>query len=458
MISKPSTLILSLILSYPVACLGGWSEPVLVDSTVDVPHPEIETRNDSIVVIYEDEFIRSVDGGQTWRDNYFIDHGFWYGNRLKLEGDTLTAFFGTNYPMAWMWLNYSDDFGETWQGPRNTPGYPSGTTMDCARHVEMLYQCAVVPQIDGGLMLFSKSLDFGVNWSPPESIFFFDTGAYPLIYKFFDRLFIISEVDYMYSHFSTIQLLYSTNEGQSWASLDSLTPLGSNWLVNLDASNNGMMAFVYNDWWTENPDDSSRVYVCVSSDSGQSWTPPIDLSCAQQNTQPRVSITGDTVAASFHGGRGFVVRRSCDLGQTWGEPEVLDSLAGEGDIEWDNGKIHAVYIALYQGVRALFYRCWEPDTVSVDDNPLPEFEITLSAYPNPFNSSTAISYSLAAAGHVTLAIYNITGQKVATLFSGVQQAGEHKMVWDAAGVPSGVYFARLESGGGCRSVKMVLLR
>jgi len=82
----------------------------------------------------------------------------------------------------------------------------------------------------------------------------------------------------------------------------------------------------------------------------------------------------------------------------------------------------------------------------------------LTAYPNPFNSSTAISYSLAAAGHVVLSIYNIMGQKVATLFSGVQQAGEHKVVWDAAGTPSGVYFARLESDGGSRSIKMVLLR
>jgi len=169
-------------------------------------------------------------------------------------------------------------------------------------------------------------------------------------------------------------------------------------------------------------------------------------------------MAGDTIAVSWHAGGPFVVRRSHDLGQTWEGPEVLDSLAGEGDIEWDNGKLHAVYVDSYHGARALFYRRWEPDTVSVDEIPVPGMISFLTAYPNPFNSSTAISYSLAAAGHVVLSICNIMGQKVATLFSGMQQAGAHKVVWDAESVPSGVYFARLESSTGSRSIKMVLLR
>jgi hypothetical protein len=82
----------------------------------------------------------------------------------------------------------------------------------------------------------------------------------------------------------------------------------------------------------------------------------------------------------------------------------------------------------------------------------------LQNYPNPFNAQTTISYTLSQAGPVTLSIYNIMGQKVATLFDGMQQAGEHKVIWDAKDVTSGVYFGRLEAGRESRISKIVLLR
>ena len=79
-------------------------------------------------------------------------------------------------------------------------------------------------------------------------------------------------------------------------------------------------------------------------------------------------------------------------------------------------------------------------------------------YPNPFNAATAISYSLAQSGPVTISVYNLLGQRVATIFEGDQQAGQHTITWDAAGFPSGVYFARLQAGEYSESIKMVLLK
>lgn len=81
-----------------------------------------------------------------------------------------------------------------------------------------------------------------------------------------------------------------------------------------------------------------------------------------------------------------------------------------------------------------------------------------SIFPNPFNSSTAIDYTLAQPGEITLSVYNLLGQQVATVYEGTQEAGEHSMVWDASDFPSGVYFARLEAGGISESMKMVLLK
>jgi flagellar hook assembly protein FlgD len=52
-------------------------------------------------------------------------------------------------------------------------------------------------------------------------------------------------------------------------------------------------------------------------------------------------------------------------------------------------------------------------------------------YPNPFNPKTAIGYQLSAVSTVELSIYNLLGQKVATLVSGKQAAGQHQIEWDA---------------------------
>jgi hypothetical protein len=97
--------------------------------------------------------------------------------------------------------------------------------------------------------------------------------------------------------------------------------------------------------------------------------------------------------------------------------------------------------------------------VSVDEKTIMPQAIGLfQNYPNPFNAQTTISYTLLRAGPVTLSIYNIMGQMAATLVDGMQSAGEHRMVWDAGDLPSGVYFGRLEMGGKEKFIKTVLLK
>ena len=80
-------------------------------------------------------------------------------------------------------------------------------------------------------------------------------------------------------------------------------------------------------------------------------------------------------------------------------------------------------------------------------------------YPNPFNPKTVISYKLPVISEVELSIFNILGQKVATLVSKRQAAGNYKVEWDAGGYSSGVYYYRLETGQGfVQSRKLVVLK
>ena len=79
-------------------------------------------------------------------------------------------------------------------------------------------------------------------------------------------------------------------------------------------------------------------------------------------------------------------------------------------------------------------------------------------YPNPFNPSTRISFSLANTGNTELSVYNMLGQKVATLFSGIMAAGSHEFSFDASKLQSGVYVYQLKSGSFSQTRKMMLLK
>lgn len=79
-------------------------------------------------------------------------------------------------------------------------------------------------------------------------------------------------------------------------------------------------------------------------------------------------------------------------------------------------------------------------------------------FPNPFNPTTTISFSLPQASEVTLEIFNIAGQKTTTLINQRMEAGTHTCEWNGADAASGVYLYRLTAGDFCQAKKMLLLK
>ena len=79
-------------------------------------------------------------------------------------------------------------------------------------------------------------------------------------------------------------------------------------------------------------------------------------------------------------------------------------------------------------------------------------------YPNPFNPVTMINYQLPMTSEVELSIYNLLGQKVVTLVSEKQKAGQYQVQWDATGFPSGIYYYMIKAGEFSQVKKMVLVR
>ncbi len=101
--------------------------------------------------------------------------------------------------------------------------------------------------------------------------------------------------------------------------------------------------------------------------------------------------------------------------------------------------------------------------VSITDNELPPVpQIELSCYPNPFNPSTTIVYSLPKDTQVNLIVYNLKGQKVKTLQNGRQKAGQHSIVWNGTDdqnrkVTSAIYFYKLITPDKVLTNKMILM-
>jgi hypothetical protein len=79
-------------------------------------------------------------------------------------------------------------------------------------------------------------------------------------------------------------------------------------------------------------------------------------------------------------------------------------------------------------------------------------------YPNPFNPTTTIKYSIPKTSFVSLKIYNLIGEEVATLVNEENSIGNYEIEFNATSLPSGVYFYRIQADSFVETKKMVLLK
>jgi hypothetical protein len=118
---------------------------------------------------------------------------------------------------------------------------------------------------------------------------------------------------------------------------------------------------------------------------------------------------------------------------------------------------------------AQWTRCWtnfDPQNtdysngtvVTGADRPAQKQAVTLENYPNPFNPSTMIKFSVPVSGHVTLSVYNVRGELVKTLVDEAMDSGVYEEAFNANGLASGTYFYRVTGEGFTKTAKMVLLK
>ncbi len=191
-----------------------------------------------------------------------------------------------------------------------------------------------------------------------------------------------------------------------------------------------------------------------TTDGGMSWT---RQHVGGYRTAFNIGFSSETHGLAVGGGEYYddLVLHTTDGGVNWTEQRTCNSqflynvfCLGEQKC-WMVG-VGGTILATTDGVSSLnndLLSSHRPSQLMLDQN-----------YPNPFNPSTTITYALPHSSDVRLTIFNAIGQQVATLVNGRQDAGTYSRIWTATGMPSGVYFYRLESRGTIETKKLLLLR
>ena len=150
---------------------------------------------------------------------------------------------------------------------------------------------------------------------------------------------------------------------------------------------------------------------------------------------------------------GYKFLFTSDRGENWSEFETPDSSVIY-DLQFTDARTG--YAVGENGVILKLKSAYEPAGVEEQNSPLNTF-ILYQNYPNPFNPSTKIRFVISDGGFVNLKVFDIIGNEIVTLVSEEKSAGYYDVVFNAAGLSSGIYFYKLQVGSFIETKKMILI-
>jgi len=185
--------------------------------------------------------------------------------------------------------------------------------------------------------------------------------------------------------------------------------------------------------------NNEGIFLTYSVDNGQSFMSPVSVAEVGSNSTPDLaidSLAGINLVWDSPAGLSFC--RSTDGGMMFGDPEIIGAANGKLAVDAD-GVLGVVF-----GSTRLYYTSASllssvPDFAEPISSP-----ILFNNYPNPFNPSTTIQFSVSSSGWVTVEIFSLLGQRVEELSNSYLSPGLHSIIWEPGGnLASGPYFCQL---------------
>jgi hypothetical protein len=270
-------------------------------------------------------------------------------------------------------------------------------------------------------------------------------------------------------------ILVSTDSGTSWRS--SNNGLMDTSIINVTSMGSILLAFA----------DSSGVF--RSTDSGKSWERIHGVFSASDNDIPDFAIMGTNLFVESWNNAVFL---STDSGTNWKQAGLNNAYVDEFAVSGTNlfaGTQDGIFLstdsgsswkAVNQGLtdtfiqalvvsgpnlvagtnsKGIWYRPLSQMIGSSSVAPNPSAQNSFAAFPNPLTQSTTISFTSPESGAAEITIVNLLGAKVARIYSGELDAGEHSFVWSKPpGLPPGTYWCEIRMNGMSDHIPIVVQR
>jgi hypothetical protein len=450
---------------------GGGFNPALYANgdTLIAAHPASQGGRAKIFCL------RSVDAGDTWSSGLILN------DTLSYFGASFPTFVHYNSRVMVLWYEYapigqlgniaysiSTNCGRTWGYPRHALGSGldgfnlfAAATVDST--INIIYSRYIYPHF-GFYMI--RSTNFGRTWSSPVRLFWAEENSYSDMEAWGDTFHFVWSGNFVEGVNWEVYYLKSTDRGLNWTVPETLTTPGDRGARHpaLSINDEGKIALCWTDFRYSPPGWIADIFISKSTNQGESWYGETQLTFMHTDSYSDISYRGDTIDVVFERGavttRSIGNIRSTDDGLTWGQEAELDLNPADSywpQVEVGNRKTYVIWgdarenpDTVINGGLYFSYFPYNSDAIDEGDfNVAPDI-LSLSAYPNPFNSATTIT--LTGAEQAEIGIYDIAGRLITTLHTFGGQA-----LWDASGYSSGLYFARL-AGEKAATIKLILLK
>lgn len=485
-------IVFSIIIS--AVAFAGWTPDIRLTYRHFEMEPQIAARSDTVHVVWQQiagpehiSYMRSIDGGNTWSqlqnledtNHWAIRQDFW------LDGDRL--FVGWEDEVQYedpldIGFNYSFG-GDNWlQHPgyvfhHGVPMFDVGTA--CYHDSIYVVYLSAQHDIPGYFPIkFLYSSDLGNTWSSELTVgHLVDYTNFLHVARCAGTIYVIWAADSPpVGGIHEVMAVVSHDGGLHLSNVVQLSSpdsaVAQNTCIACDEeSGNFAVGWMDAGDWYHYPGD---LYVRITTDGGYVWMPESHVTYDRWVMNSSIAIKGDSLWAVWDdrdpaygmGNDEICFSKSTNLGASWSPYERLTYNPEHSLAPWiayDHGKLHVVWYndnPPPDSGMDIYYMRYEPE-VGIGNEPdgnLPD-RITLSAYPNPFNSAVILSYTDMKGGDI--AIYDIQGKLIKSY--NLEGGGDGKINWDATDasgkkVSSGIYFAKAASQNNSAVIKLIFLK
>jgi len=503
--------------------IGQHKNIIIDESTSNLPNePTIKmdplNTNHILAASNINNYYVSFDGGESWTiEKLSSDYGVWGDPSLAVDSRSNFYFFHLSNPPVGNWIDRivcqsTADLGKVW-----TPGSFMGLNDDKAqdkewpaidRHTNNIYvtwtqfdEYGSTASSDSSHIMFSRSLDQGMSWSPAiridqtggNCIDGDDTveGAVPAIGP-------SGEIYVSWAGPEGIVFDRSLDQGESWLQEDIfVTDMPGGWNYDVpgimrcnglpvtacDTSGGIFNGNIYINWTDQrNGINDTDVWLVRSSDRGNSWSDPIRVNDDAPGKHQffswmDIDQTNGNIYIVFYDRRQYsgkytdvVLARSTDGGQRFQNYIISESpfspnsgifFGDYTNISVHNDVIRPIWTRLHKGELSILTALVDKQLLTTVGEQIPyahHFELEQN-YPNPFRGDTYISFKLRREDTLDLLIYDSTGNELLTLFKGKPFAmGKHILQLNDqfAALNKGIYYYLLRSSTGTFSQKKMI--